>query len=117
MTHDDTGSSNGQEPVQDADDRSEDHDRLFEQRLDKLNRLRAAGIDPYPARFNRTDLAADVLASFEQEPGKQVRVAGRVVGGIRRMGRATFMHLQDGSGRIQAFFRAERAWRRAVRAA
>ena len=101
MTHDDTGSADGQGATQDA----EDHDRLFEQRLDKLNRLRAAGVDPYPARFNRTDLAADVVASFEQEPGKQVRVAGRVVGGIRRMGRATFMHLQDASGRIQAFFR------------
>ena len=90
-----------------ADDRSDDHDRLFEQRLDKLNRLRAAGVDPYPARFERTDLAADVVASFEREPAKQVRVAGRVVGGIRRMGRSTFLHLQDGSGRIQAYFKQD----------
>lgn len=103
VTRDDTGSSDGQADAQEADDRSED--RLFEQRLDKLNRLRQAGIDPYPARFNRTDLAADVVASFEAEPGRHVRVAGRVVGGIRRMGRATFMHLQDATGRIQAFFR------------
>jgi lysyl-tRNA synthetase class 2 len=88
-------------------DRPEDHDRLFEQRLEKLNRLKSAGVDPYPARFERTDLAADVVASFEREPGKQVRVAGRVVGGIRRMGRSTFMHLQDGSGRIQAYFKQD----------
>ena len=104
MTHDDTGSSDAQGA---ADDRSEDHDRLFEQRLEKLKRLRAAGVDPYPARFDRTDLAADVVAAFEQEPGKQVRVAGRVVGGIRRMGRSTFLHLQDGSGRIQAYFKQD----------
>ena len=45
-------------------------DRLYEQRVEKLNRLRQAGIDPYPARFARTDLAADTLASFESEPGK-----------------------------------------------
>jgi len=80
-------------------------DRLYEQRLEKLNRLRAAGVDPYPARFERTDLASQVLASFDEEPGKNVRVAGRVVGGIRRMGGSTFLHLQDGSGRIQILLR------------
>ena len=82
-------------------------DRLFEQRLDKLNRLREAGVDPYPARFERTDMAANVVSSFESEPGKPVRVAGRVVGGIRRMGRSTFLHLQDASGRIQAYFKQD----------
>jgi lysyl-tRNA synthetase class 2 len=107
VTHDDTASSEGQAASPGTDDRSDDHDRLYAQRLDKLNRLRAAGIDPYPARFNRTDLSADVVAAFEQEPGKQVRVAGRVVGGIRRMGRSTFVHLQDGSGRIQAYFKQD----------
>ena len=83
-----------------VDDEAAD-DRLFEQRLEKLQRLREAGIDPYPARFNRSDLAADVLAAFEQEPGKQVRVGGRIVGGIRRFGGLTFLHLQDVSGKIQ----------------
>lgn len=99
MTLDDQESPDGTP----GDERSDD--RLFEQRVEKLNRLRQAGIDPYPARFNRTDLAADVLRTFEAEPGKSVRVAGRVVGGIRRMGRATFVHLQDVSGRIQVFCR------------
>ncbi len=46
MTHDATDSSDGQPAPLEADDRSDDHDRLFEQRLDKLNRLRAAGVDP-----------------------------------------------------------------------
>src|SRR3954462_1210302 len=104
MTVDDAGASDGQAAGDRFDDRSDD--RLFEQRLEKLNRLRAAGVDPYPARFERTDLASDVVASLaETQPGKQVRVAGRVVGGIRRMGRATFLHLQDGSGRIQAYLK------------
>ncbi|MCC7372688.1 MAG: lysine--tRNA ligase [Chloroflexi bacterium] len=86
-----------------GDERSED--RLFEQRVEKLTRLKQAGIDPYPARFTRTDLAADVLKTYDAAPGRSVRVAGRVVGGIRRMGRATFLHLQDVSGKIQAFCR------------
>jgi lysyl-tRNA synthetase class 2 len=92
-------------PDDHLDDDPAADDRLFEQRLEKLNRLRAAGIDPYPARFERTDLAADVLASFESEPVKTVRVAGRVIGGIRRMGGSTFLHLQDSSGRIQSLLR------------
>jgi lysyl-tRNA synthetase class 2 len=101
VTHDANGSSDGHLDGQQADD------RLFEQRLDKLKRLRQAGIDPYPARFERDDLAADVVATFDREPGTTVRVAGRVVGGIRRMGRSTFLHLQDASGRIQAYFKQD----------
>jgi len=101
VTQDQDGTPDGHDAAERPDD------RLFEQRLEKLNRLREAGIDPYPARFERTDLAADVVASFDEEQAKQVRVAGRVVGGIRRMGRATFLHLQDGSGRIQAYFKRD----------
>jgi lysyl-tRNA synthetase class 2 len=82
-------------------------DRLYEQRLEKLQRLRSAGIDPFPARFDRTDLAADVVERFESEPERAVRVGGRVVGGIRRMGKSTFLHLLDGSGRIQAYFKLD----------
>ncbi|MBA2450810.1 MAG: lysine--tRNA ligase [Chloroflexi bacterium] len=78
-------------------------DRLYQQRLEKLDRLRQAGIDPYPARFERTHLARDVAASFEADPQREVRVAGRIVGGIRRMGRSTFLHLRDGTGQQQVY--------------
>ena len=92
----------------------EERDRLYQQRLAKLHGLREAGIDPYPARFDRADMAADVLAGFEAAPGREVRVGGRVVGGIRRMGKATFLHLLDGSGRIQVYVKkdavGESAW-------
>ena len=82
-------------------------DRLYEQRLAKLDRLRQAGVDPYPARFSRTDLAGEVIASFDHSSDGEVRVAGRVVGGIRRMGRATFLHLLDSSGRIQVYLKQD----------
>ena len=94
-------------PDASADETPEERDRLYQQRLAKLQKLREAGVDPYPARFERTDLAADVLAGFEQEPGRVVRVAGRVVGGIRRMGKVTFLHLRDVSGDLQAFIRRD----------
>jgi len=74
----------------------------FQARLRTVEELRAAGIDPYPPRSHPTHTAAAVRALLsEREEGAHVTVAGRVVGGIRRMGKLAFIHLQDGSGHIQ----------------
>ncbi|HET6615312.1 MAG TPA: OB-fold nucleic acid binding domain-containing protein, partial [Dehalococcoidia bacterium] len=84
-------------------------DELIAQRIEKIERMRARGIDPYPARTGRTHSAADAIAAFEAwEQGgasgdaPQVSVAGRVTA-RRDMGKAAFIDLRDGSGRIQAF--------------
>jgi lysyl-tRNA synthetase class 2 len=88
-------------------------EEILQQRLIKLGRLRERGIDPYPARFDRTHSASEAVAAFEaweSEPGNdvpRVRVAGRVKA-LRRMGKAAFLDLQDGSGRIQVSLRMDR---------
>ena len=76
---------------------------LQQQRLAKLERLRAAGIDPYPPRTRRTHTIGFVLASFDQlmERGEPVTVAGRIVGARRILGKLAFAHIEDESGRIQ----------------
>lgn len=84
-------------------------DGLMAQRLSKLEQLRTRGIDPYPPRATRTATAAEVTAlveaSEEAEPDiDPVDVAGRVVAN-RDMGKAAFIDLQDGSGRIQVLMR------------
>ncbi|MDP7620112.1 MAG: lysine--tRNA ligase [Dehalococcoidia bacterium] len=87
-------------------------DELFQVRLDKLARLRAKGIDPYPRTFDRTHLALDAVRDFEANeasdaddaPGASVSVAGRIVA-RRGMGKASFLDLLDGSGKIQAMLR------------
>jgi lysyl-tRNA synthetase class 2 len=81
-------------------------------RLDKLDRIRSRNIDPYPHRFHRTHTACQAAALFEEQEqsnseGLQVRIAGRVVS-FRSMGKATFLDLRDGSGKIQVFFRKDR---------
>ena len=87
-------------------------EELIEQRRAKLERLRAAGRDPYPARYQRTHTtqqAADLLARQEKEdgaPGQEVSVAGRVTA-MRVMGKRTFIDLRDGSGKIQADLRQD----------
>ena len=69
-----------------------------------LEELRALGINPYPAEeYEVTGHAREILDSFEDEaPRRQVRVAGRVMG-RRIMGKASFLELQDATGRIQIY--------------
>jgi lysyl-tRNA synthetase class 2 len=76
---------------------------LQQQRLSKLERLRAAGIDPYPPRAQRTHTIAAVLESFDlfAERGERLTLAGRIVGARRVMGKLAFAHIEDGSGTIQ----------------
>ncbi|HEX5691756.1 MAG TPA: lysine--tRNA ligase, partial [Roseiflexaceae bacterium] len=76
---------------------------LQQQRLAKLERLRAAGIDPYPPRAERTHTIADLLEAFDTlaERDERVTVTGRIVGARRVMGKLAFAHIEDGSGTIQ----------------
>lgn len=83
------------------------------QRLAKLQQLRSAGIDPYPPRATRShtaqqvnQLVAALPADASEVADAEVDVAGRVVA-RRDMGRATFLDLQDGSGRVQVLFRQQ----------
>ena len=69
-----------------------------------LGELRALGINPYPAEeYEVTGHAREILDSFEDDaPSRKVRVAGRVMG-RRIMGKASFLELQDATGRIQIY--------------
>jgi len=86
-------------------------DALGQQRLNKLERLRARGINPYPHSFQRSHRIAGALALFlEQEKGgkalPEMKLAGRIMA-MRGMGKATFADINDGSGKIQLFFRKD----------
>jgi Lysyl-tRNA synthetase (class II) len=73
---------------------------LQQQRLAKLERLRASGIDPYPPRTQRTQTIGSVLARFDQlmERGETVTVARRIVGARLVLGKLAFAHIEDESG-------------------
>ena len=87
-------------------------DTLLENRVTKLERIRANGIDPYPARFRRSYDAAAATALFEglekteppDEKLQNISLAGRITS-MRTMGKAAFLDLQDSSGIIQALLR------------
>ena len=69
-------------------------------RLEKLNAMRKANIEPYPYSFNQTHHAAEIIANFSKLKGKRVSVAGRLMT-IRTHGKLTFCDLRDGSGNVQ----------------
>lgn len=77
---------------------------LQKTRLAKLERLREAGVDPYPPRVERSHTARAVLDQFDTlaEGQAPLALAGRIV--LRRpSGGSAFANLADGSGRIQIF--------------
>jgi lysyl-tRNA synthetase class 2 len=76
-------------------------------RLQNLQGLIAAGIDPYPARVLRTHTIAEARALYEAEgPGAVVTVVGRLLR-PRILGKLSFGHLEDGSGQIQLLLRPD----------
>ncbi len=82
-------------------------------RLQKIEALRAQGIEPYPTRAQRTHTSVQIIAAFEaaekeapagQTPALQATLAGRLRA-VRSMGKLTFAHIEDGDGKIQLMLR------------
>ncbi len=84
-------------------------------RVEKVQRMRSNGIEPYPTRNNVTHTIAEAIQAFEAAEAKakaeggevetvHVTVAGRIRS-LRAMGKLIFAHIEDGSGRVQLFFR------------
>ena len=80
-------------------------------RLQKVERLRAQGIEPYPTRAERTHTSREAIEALEQAEasGELGPVKATLVGrlrSMRTMGKITFAHIEDGYGRVQLFLRA-----------
>ncbi len=81
-----------------------------EVRQEKLEALRAEGIDPFPPRLERprTHTTAEALAAFDAlaEEKTTVTLVGRIV--LKNdMGKVRFAHIEDGAGRIQVYFKRD----------
>jgi lysyl-tRNA synthetase, class II len=87
-------------------------ERVVADRVSKLSRLREAGVEPYGYSYDPTHAAAEALDAFAaheeshgaEEMAERVRIAGRIVS-KRTMGKSTFAHVADRTGRIQLYFR------------
>jgi lysyl-tRNA synthetase, class II len=84
---------------------------VLRDRREKLERLREAGIDPFPHEFAEREEIAEVRAAHEGleaglETDSRHRVAGRIVA-RRGHGKACFLDIRDGSGQIQLHARED----------
>lgn len=85
----------------------QDLNELLKIRRDKLANLQAEGKDPFEVtKFNRTHTSADVKDKFDELEGKDVVVAGRIMA-KRVMGKASFYHIQDMQGKLQAYIKRD----------
>src|SRR4030042_5076229 len=88
-------------------------DRITQQRLEKLERLKAAGISPYPYGYHRTHTTQEALALLKQQESSgstdviKVNVAGRIMAN-RPFGKFSFLNRSDGGGKIQLYFLNEK---------
>lgn len=86
---------------------------LLQIRRNKLDELRKLGIDPFGGKYDREHHAGDILKQYDElskeeleEKQVEVNLAGRIMA-KRGMGKASFAHIQDLSGRIQIYVRQD----------
>ena len=81
-------------------------ERITEQRVDSLSRIRSRGIDPYPHSYRPSHTIREARTLFEQqgENAQNISLAGRIMS-KRSMGKMSFLDILDSSGKIQLSFR------------
>lgn len=86
---------------------------LLQIRRAKLDELRALGIDPFGKKYERNANAGELVQQYDgftqeelEEKDVHVSVAGRIMA-KRKMGKASFAHIQDLSGKIQIYVRQD----------
>ncbi len=86
---------------------------LLQIRRNKLDELRGLGVDPFGKKYVRTHHAGEILSTYSEksteeldELNMEVVIAGRIMQ-KRNMGKASFAHIQDLSGKIQVYVRKD----------
>jgi lysyl-tRNA synthetase class 2 len=90
-----------------------EHGDHIESRLKKLRDLKEAGVEPFAGAFGVEDSAAEVIKLHGDSPREKLEedparcsLAGRLVA-MRAFGKAAFAHLDDGSGKLQVYFKKD----------
>ncbi|AUO06357.1 lysyl-tRNA synthetase [Paenibacillus jamilae] len=98
---------------QELQENREELSELLQIRRAKLDELRSLGIDPFGRKYIRTAEAGVLLSKYDsltkeelEEKNIEVSIAGRIMA-KRVMGKASFAHIQDLSGRIQIYVRQD----------
>ncbi len=81
--------------------------QIINHRLEKLEKIKSSGINPFPYSYHASHNTLDILENEEKFLDKKISVAGRIVA-LRKMGKASFVHIQDAAGKLQAYVKNDR---------
>jgi lysyl-tRNA synthetase class 2 len=88
-------------------------ENIYELRRQKLQQIEALGQKTYPSRYDYTHTIPQIVAEYSARAGEElesnkadVRVAGRIMA-IRLMGKAAFVHLQQGGEKLQIYVKKD----------
>ena len=81
-------------------------EKIRDERIEKLSKLREIGIDPYPAESQKDYSNGEVVKNFDKFEGRQVTLAGRIMS-FREHGKIAFADLKDQTGKIQLFIKKD----------
>ncbi len=79
---------------------------LIKRRFEELNELRRKGIEPYAYSFEVDSDSQRIKETFKEGENQNVKIAGRLIA-LRRMGKASFAHIQDNKGKIQIYLKQD----------
>jgi lysyl-tRNA synthetase class 2 len=83
-----------------------DLNTLMKRRLEELEELKQMGITPYAYAYDVTAYSLQIKENYDKYENQTVRIAGRLMA-IRKMGKASFAHIQDAQGKIQIYLRRD----------
>jgi lysyl-tRNA synthetase class 2 len=88
-------------------------ERIEDERRAKRDAIAKLGVDVQPTRFERSHTVSEAFEAFRDRTTEElerdavrVRTAGRITG-LRSFGKAGFLHLSDGAGKLQAYVRKD----------
>ena len=83
-------------------------DTFEKNRIEKINKLKDKGVEPYGASYNQATPLNEVIDGYsEEEEGKKVRCTGRIVT-MRPHGKAAFLHIKDWTGKLQVYIKLDK---------
>ena len=91
----------------DEKNEAQDLNELALRRREELEELQKLGVNPYPYEFPRNAFSKEIKTTYKDDaPPRTVAVAGRIMS-LRRMGKASFCHVEDSQGRIQIYLKKD----------
>lgn len=84
-----------------------EQNELTKRRIEELDELKKEKVNPYVYDFPVDSYSSEILKSFvDDAPQVNVSIAGRIMS-LRRMGKASFCHIQDSKGKIQLYLKRD----------